>query len=261
MSTATSLGQPAPARRSPWLALCTPRWAVFFAVLVGYAVLTAGVMFRTPVLTLDDTLYGLHLHVRHPALEPLAHVLELLGQRGPATLLALPYFFWVAYRSRSSRPLVMLGIALIVLNLSVGVVKVLCGRLSPQQSRFVEMVSVGGNIYPSGHVANAVVLYGLIAWITPRHRRLVILAGVAATLIVSFFTVFLNTHWFSDVAGGWFAGALVLLLLPTLLPWTQRRTDAVVRRLSARRSASRVDLHGRNARRDGGQVLQPHQLR
>jgi undecaprenyl-diphosphatase len=155
----------------------------------------------------------------------------MLGQRGPATLVFLPYFCWVAWRTRSSRPLVMLGTALVLLNVSVGVVKLFTGRLGPQQTRLVHQVLMGGDIYPSGHVANTVVLYGLVAWITLWHRKLVITAAVFVCVTVSLGTVYLNTHWLSDVFGGLLAGALVLLALPTALPTTQRWTDHGVARL------------------------------
>jgi hypothetical protein len=51
-------------------------------------------------------------------------------------------------------------------------------------------------------------------------------------------TVYLRTHWFSDVVGGWLAGALVLLSMPTVLPYAERWTDqalSAVRRWYARR--------------------------
>ena len=55
----------------------------------------------------------------------------MLGQRGPATLLFLPWFIWVAKRDRSPRPLVLLGTSLVLLNVSVGVVKYAIRRVGP----------------------------------------------------------------------------------------------------------------------------------
>jgi undecaprenyl-diphosphatase len=152
----------------------------------------------------------------------------MLGQRGPATLLFLPFFFWVAWRRRSTAPLVMLVTALILLNVSVGVVKYAIGRVGPAHINDVHMIFAGGNIYPSGHVSNTVVLYGLIAWIAINHRKLAITAAAFLSVTVGLGTVYLDTHWFSDVLGGWIAGGLILLALPTVMPTTQRWADRAI---------------------------------
>jgi undecaprenyl-diphosphatase len=215
-----------------------PRWSarivLFWLTAVGYALLTIGVVFSSPLLDMDEWFYHQHLHVDYPQFNRFVLDYVMLGQRGPATLVFLPYFIWVAWRIRSSRPLVMLGTALLLLNVSVGVVKLLTGRLGPQQTRLVHEILVGGDIYPSGHVANTVVLYGLVAWITLRYRKLVIAGAVFVIVTVSLGTVYLNTHWFTDVIGGSLAGALVLLALPTVMPTTQRWTDWAVARVRAR---------------------------
>ena len=59
----------------------------------------------------------------------------------------------------------MLGTALVLLNVSVGVVKYAIGRLGPMHGTDSDVhdIFAGGNIYPSGHVSTAVVLYGLLA--------------------------------------------------------------------------------------------------
>ena len=210
------------------------RGVAFGVTLLAYVLLTVGIMVHTPLLDLDNWVYGLHLHVNYPEYNRFVLDYVMLGQRGPATLVFLPYFIWVAWRTQSSRPLVMLGTSLVLLNVSVGVVKLLVGRLGPQQTRLVQQILVGGDIYPSGHVANTVVLYGLIAWITVRHRALLIAVGVFISATVGLGTVYLNTHWLTDVIGGWLAGALVMLALPTVMPTTQRWTDRAVARYRAR---------------------------
>jgi membrane-associated phospholipid phosphatase len=218
-------------RGSAWSA----RKITFWVTLLVYALVTLGIMLETPLLDMDTWFYGLHLHVDYPQYERFVLDYVMLGQRGPATLVFLPYFIWVAWRTRSSRPLVMLGTALVLLNLSVGVVKLLTGRLGPQQTRLVHQILVGGDIYPSGHVANTVVLYGLVAWITVRRfRKAAIIASVFIIVTVSLGTVYLNTHWFTDVIGGWLAGVLVLLALPTVVPTTRLWTDTILDRLRAR---------------------------
>jgi len=208
----------------PW------RGIAFVAVLLGYALLTMGVIVRSPLLTVDRDLYRLNLQGRWPELYPVIHTFVMLGQRAPSTLMALPWIVWQAWRLRSPRPLVLLATALFVLNLSVGVVKVYVGRLGPLRTSQVHAVFEGGNIFPSGHVSNTVVLYGVLAWlVSRRYRKVAIIAAVFISVTVGMSTVYLDTHWLSDVLAGWAAGGLVLIALPWLMPTTQRWSEAALR--------------------------------
>jgi membrane-associated phospholipid phosphatase len=210
------------------------RRVVTFVVLsVLYAIYTVATVHHTWIPELDQRIYDLHIkrklvprHLFWPVYDYVT-----LGQRGPATLVFLPYFIWTAHRMRSARPLVMLVVSLLLLNVSVGAVKLLTGRIGPHESANVHNVFNGGNIYPSGHVSNAVVLYGLVAWISLRHRKLFVAAAVWIAVSVGAGTIAINTHWFSDVVGGWFAGGLVLLALPWFLPPAERLVDANYARL------------------------------
>jgi membrane-associated phospholipid phosphatase len=207
-------------------------WRGILTILVvaAYIALTLAVIFRSPLLSLDTDLFKLDLRHSHPALRPWVKGTLLLGQRGPATLAFLPVFIWMAWRRRTSEPLVALAVSLILLNVSVGIVKLITGRVGPRQTHNTHDIFVGGNIYPSGHVSNAVVLYGLIAMLAVSHRKLLAVAAVVISVTVGMGTIYLDTHWFSDVMGGWIAGALVLLVLPSAMPTAQRWADALVAR-------------------------------
>ena len=204
------------------------RVAAFWIVLAIYLALTVLVIFDSPVLALDKAILHLHVKAHLPGYRRAVADYVMFGQRGPATLLALPFFFWMAWRERSSRPLVMLVTALVLLNVTVGVVKYATGRMGPLHQSNVHDIFVGGNIYPSGHVSNAVVLYGLMAMLVPRFRKTVIAVGIWLCVTVGLGTIYLRTHWFSDVVAGWLAGSLVLLSLPTVMPTAQRWTDAAL---------------------------------
>jgi membrane-associated phospholipid phosphatase len=223
-------------RRVPW------HGVAFGAVLLGYLLLTLGVLYRSPVLTLDKFFYDMHW--RHAVPEgyhtPISWYV-MLGQRGPATLVFLPWFIWVAKRDRSPRPLVLLGASLVLLNVSVGIVKYAIRRVGPlSTSNTHDLFASGGTIYPSGHVSNAVVLYGLVAWIAVKYRKTLIAMAVFLSVTVGLGTVYKNTHWFSDVVGGWFAGGLVLLALPWVMPTAERWTETVLAKIAARRAMRRA---------------------
>lgn len=207
------------------------RVVVFLVLLVVYLVVTLGVIYHSPILDLDKAIYQLHLRRHWHGWYHRVEIYVMLGQRAPSTLVALPWLAWCAWRARSPRPLVLLATALLVLNLSVGVVKVVTGRIGPLFTPDVHDVFAGGNIYPSGHVSNTVVLYGVLAMVATKHRRFAVVAGAFITLTVGLCTLYLNTHWFSDVLGGWLAGGLVLVSLPWLMPYAERFADGAIKRI------------------------------
>jgi len=61
------------------------------------------------------------------------------------------------------------------------------------------------------------------------YRRAVIALAVLISFTVGLSTVYLDTHWVSDVFGGWIAGALVLIALPWVMPYVERIADPAIR--------------------------------
>jgi membrane-associated phospholipid phosphatase len=225
--TGSGTGPPdAQATRAWW------RYAAFALVLALYVLLTFAVVVRShPVMWIDDWVADLRMKHRWPGFKPWIDVYIRVGQRAPSTLVALPWILWRARRLQSNTPVVRLVVALLLLNLSVGVVKVTTGRIGPHKISRPDAIFAGGNIYPSGHVSNIVVLLGVLSWMAVRHRRALIATTVLISVSIGFSTVYLNMHWLSDVVGGWMAGGLVLLALPTVMPTAQRWADALERRV------------------------------
>jgi membrane-associated phospholipid phosphatase len=223
--------------RADWM----PRRAWVMAVLLAvYAILTFAIIFRTPVLDIDSSIVHLRLRQNHPGWFFWIHAYVNLGQRRPVTQAVLPFLVWKAWRTRSPRPLVALVVALIALNLSVGVVKLATGRLGPRGGHPVDQLFSGGDIYPSGHVSNAVVMYGLVAlFVAQRNRRKAVAAVCLICVTVGAGTLYLNTHWLTDVVGGWLAGGLVLCALPWLMPPAER---LVARSYSRARAVTSIGL-------------------
>ncbi|NEE50173.1 hypothetical protein G3M55_36900, partial [Streptomyces sp. SID8455] len=71
---------------------------------------------------------------------------------------------WRSWRQHTLRPLLVLGTSLLLLNVTVGAVKLGLGRLGPHYATQIGSAEMfaGGDIFPSGHTANAVVTWGIL---------------------------------------------------------------------------------------------------
>ncbi len=211
-----------------------PRWWIVTAVvlLVAYAALTVLVVVRSPLGDLDRFLYHAKIAPKSsPWHTPLLWWIWI-GQGVPCSTLAALYAIRRSAVTRSWRPWVMFCIALIALNVSVGAMKHATGRLGPAETNKVYTILSGGTIYPSGHTANAVVMYGLIAMLAPlAHRRVMTIIATVVATTVALGTVMIRTHWISDVFGGWIAGVLVLQLTWLLTPWATRLVERTADRI------------------------------
>lgn len=210
-------------------------------VTAALAVLTLFVAGSSPLLTLDRHLYDLHLipSASHWSLAVAAGV--FLGQRVTATVLA-GWYVW--HRARTDgRPEVVVFFLLAEIGFVAAVVtlKYSTGRIGPRYTDDAFAVLAGGNIFPSGHVTGATALYGAAALIAPvAMRKLAIACAALLSISIGLGTIALNTHWATDVLGGWLLGVLVLLVAWAATP----RVDRWRREFFARRLSRRAELPG-----------------
>jgi undecaprenyl-diphosphatase len=119
-----------------------------------------------------------------------------------------------AWWHRSLRPILLAAFGVFMINLMVLIVKLALSRGDPLsgQSFFAE-----GDLYPSGHTSNIVVVYGLCYylvtrnWTVPQWLRRAMIALVCVLGAIQFTTsILLRWHWFSDLVGGYLIGGVVL---------------------------------------------------
>ncbi|WP_391858549.1 phosphatase PAP2 family protein [Streptomyces rugosispiralis] len=206
--------------RCPLSPLSRGRTIAFLGAAACYAAILTAVLTGSQLVRFDWQVALFKPYAQWPGARPVLDAFVIAGQRGPTALAALAWAVWRGVRTRSLRPPLVLAVALLLLNASVGAVKILTGRLGPYEARTPGSAELfhGGMVFPSGHTANAVVVWGTLAYLAGRHRRTgALVAGVMAVGI-GLTTVYLGTHWVSDVLGGWAAGVLVLLALPLFEP-------------------------------------------
>ena len=174
---------------------------------------------------------------RHNAvLEPLMHVLTLFGQRGAVLAVTIPVIGYLTWRTRRSEYALRYLLALITLTIAVYALKVGVPRYSP----LAVSKSARQESYPSGHLPNAILVWGVVTWCALRARApialtrtLRIVRAIAPGAVVIGMTV-LDYHWISDFIGGACIG--ILLLPVVLLPAWADVGARIDRRLRSRSS-------------------------
>jgi membrane-associated phospholipid phosphatase len=203
-----------------WPPLSRAHKALFVGVSAFYVVVIVAVVTTSRLVAFDWSVMLYKPYEHWPSVESFLNLYVIAGQRGPSAIAVAVWLGWRCWRSRSMRPLLVLGVALVLLNMSVGAVKIGLGRLGPHYAHVAgsNELFFGGGIFPSGHTANAVVTWGVVAYLATRGRRTsAVLAGFMG-FSVGLTTIYLGTHWVSDVLAGWAAGVLVMLALPLFEP-------------------------------------------
>jgi|UniRef100_UPI00404AE7D7 membrane-associated phospholipid phosphatase len=190
------------------------RWSLF--LFAGFLLVTQQVLTFGPLVEYDKKINS----DPKPQFEGFAGFilrrLDDLGLRGlTATVLILAALF-IAYKFKTWRPLNLAFLSLIMLNLVVGTSKLILGRTKPRDG--FDLLHVGGMSYPSGHASNAVLSWGILAYLIYRYAkvdryqgRLASAGVVTISLTVCVVSLIRHTHWFTDLLGGLFIGSALLV--------------------------------------------------
>lgn len=207
--------------------------------LVLFTILAAGVLQDLDLFLAKRWLYRLN-----PDLIPFAqNVLDRVASQIVCVPILAAVAIVLARRRRSWRPILIAALAEAAFIAGIGSMKVLLARgvTYERDPEFLEagLLEMGtkGISYPSGHAAEAVLIYGAAVYIIARYsgasRRLVRGLRWAVVLIcVNSVTVsfLLGWHWMTDLIGGLLAGGLFLrLIVDWDLRARRRRAEAAER--------------------------------
>lgn len=204
--------------RGRWLAdLLGARARLISTLLAGSLLyVLVDIFVQGPLTQLDLEMYGWKGRKEWPALEDTAWIYDKMGQRSVLVPILLVVAGVFARRHRTWRPVVLAMVSFLVLNVVVGAMKVVIGRAETETGS-VDVLA-GGIIFPSGHSSNMVLTGGLIIYLFWRYgqdpplRRLTVLIAFLTTLTI-LTSLYLGTHWFSDLVGGVLVGGLLLQLV------------------------------------------------
>jgi membrane-associated phospholipid phosphatase len=203
------------------------RWSIF--LFIGFLLVTEQVLNQSYLYRFDHWIKGLKHHTFKGMSSHILLAMDDLGLRSlTATILLLTAAF-LGWKFKSWRPIYLSVSALILLNGVVGLSKLIFGRTKPRLS--LDLLHAGGLSYPSGHSANALLTWGMTAYILYRyafHSRshLIFLQVVVGVLTTTVYAASLirNTHWFSDLLGGvLIGGSLLVFLIAIDRAWPSER--------------------------------------
>ena len=190
-------------------------------LFLGFAFITQQVLTRGWLYELDHYI----LNLKNPQFDGLAsHILIALDDLGlrwlTATILLISSAI-IGWRFKSFRPFNLSLLAILSLNLVVGATKLIIGRTKPRL--YIDVLQAGGMSYPSGHASNALLSWGLLAYLIYRYTNRAPFQGLKLYPIVGLITATVvvvslirNTHWFSDLLGGIFLGGALLIAVTAL---------------------------------------------
>ncbi|SFT65649.1 PAP2 superfamily protein [Geodermatophilus amargosae] len=196
-----------PGRPSWWLLL----GALVVTVGVTVDLLSRGVLERLD-LEVSEVVSAWDLR-DSPAYWPVWAVTQL-GGRGAILIVLAALVGWLCVRQRTLAPLVRVLTALVLLTVVVYAFKFGTGRTAPAYPG--SFFHRDGASYPSGHVANAVLMWGVAHWQAVEYR---LGAGVQRTLwwlsvvgpaATGIAMVSLDFHWVTDAVVGASVGVLLL---------------------------------------------------
>ena len=192
------------------------RWSA--ALFAGFLLITQQVIVNGPLIEIDKWIHNLDRPQFKGVSGFIIRRLDDLGLRGVTATALLIAAFYIARRFKTWRPLNLAILSLICLNVVVGLFKFGLGRTKPKVG--IDLLHFGGMSYPSGHASNALLTWGVLAYLiyryahVDRYRGRLASAGVAAiSLTVCVVSLIRDTHWFSDLLGGLFIGASLLVLV------------------------------------------------
>ena len=205
-------------RSEMWTAL---KWAGILSLL--YAFITQQVLANTWILRVDEAIKDRKFLFSEKGKTPtLVMLIDDLGLRSITAIALLITAIIISQRFKSWRPINLSLLSLLVLNLVVGASKLLFGRTKPS-SGFDLVFTDSGLSYPSGHAANALLTWGMFAYLIFRYSHREPFEGLRLTWFVISITsgvclasLYRNTHWFSDLLGGLFIGGALLVLIIAL---------------------------------------------
>ena len=169
------------------------------------------VFLKSHFATMDANINSWSASIQSASVTEMAKIIHYSFAPTPsfvASLLVAVYLFYKKYKCEA---LLLIGAMAANVTL-VEIIKILVHFPRPLNG----ILTIQGFSFPSGHVTNTVVLFGLLTYFAWNHwkssilRILWSLFSVVIAIVVGLDRIYLNVHWFSDVLGAYSFGVFWL---------------------------------------------------
>lgn len=219
--------QPTGSRRFRLERVWPAGWWLDAALLAGFAALTAALA-NGWLLGLDRGVADWLFDHEWDPVYWVARTLNFLGSGSPLTIICALIAIWLGVKRRSVWPFLLVVSAFLATGFAIMPLKLWTDRAAPRSTLPDAVELFNSDLppgeysisYPSGHMVNTIVWYGVLAlllapWLRRTARRWLRIAPPAIVFVT---TVVLNFHWVTDSIAGLMLG-LVLDRLLKRVPW------------------------------------------
>jgi len=151
--------------------------------------------------------------IQLPIFIALAKGIEFLFDTLPLTIISLAVALVIWLRKSRKDAAVFAGVML--LNaIAIEAIKLIVHRARPING----LIQESSYAFPSGHAATALVFFGFliyfaIKYLKPKKQKSITISlCLLMIVLIGFSRIYLNTHWLTDVLGGFLVGAVMLAL-------------------------------------------------
>ncbi len=214
--TADAAGGVPSGRSDPDIGVGRPPWWVLLLAAVVTLVVTVDLLHRGWLERMDLQVSEVVSvwDLRHSDAYWFVWAFTQAGGRGFILIVLATLVGWLAVRCRTLVPLVRVLMALALLTAVVYAFKYGTGRTAPAYPG--SFFHRDGASYPSGHVANAVLMWGVARWTAVEYglpagvQRTFWLLSILGPLSTGVAMVALDFHWVTDAVVGLAVGLLLL---------------------------------------------------
>jgi membrane-associated phospholipid phosphatase len=198
-----------------------PLWSVAAVLLLAWGAVLGMVLSHEGLAEEDSPLLGWVVRHRSAGLTAVFEGISSTPVDGAAAVLAAGLVTLVALRTRSVRPLLVLGSAVAGAVLLAELVKTVVGRARPATATMLG-VPESGSGFPSAHPLVFTALAGaaaLVAWRATASmgmRALAVSVAAVASAAMGASRLYLGDHWFTDVLASYALAGAVLAAVAAL---------------------------------------------
>ena len=200
-----------------------PPWWLLLAALVVGSLVTLDLLARGSLERMDLWVSEIvsDWDLEDSVAYPVVWLVTQLGGRGTILAVLAVLVGYLAWRRHTWLPLVRILVALALLTLAVYALKHGIGRTAPAFPGSFFFHADGAS-FPSGHVANAVLMWGVARWLAVEYdlpvrvQRVFWLLHIAGPVLTAVAMVSLDFHWVTDAVVGAAVGVLLLGVVHTL---------------------------------------------